>query len=67
MTNNIAPFVQLMHEAETAGIVRSVRFFAKNTIGQFFWGVSKMQFRFIIVTILLSSPTGNGDFGGGAF
>ena len=42
VTNNIAPFVQLMHEAETVGIVRSVRFFAKNTIGQFFWEVSEI-------------------------
>ena len=42
MTNNIAPFVQLMHEAETVGIVRSVLFFVENTIGQFFWEVSEI-------------------------
>ena len=31
-----------MHEAETVGIVRSVRFFGKNTIGQFFLEVSEI-------------------------
>ena len=42
MTNNKARFEPLMHEAETVGIVRSVRFFAKNTIGQFFREVSEI-------------------------
>ena len=31
-----------MHEAETVGIVRSVRFLGKNTIGQFFREVSEI-------------------------
>ena len=31
-----------MHEAKTVGIFRSVRFFGKNTIGQFFREVSEI-------------------------
>ena len=42
VTNSIAPFVLLMHEAETVGIVRSVRFLRENTIGQFFGEVSEI-------------------------
>ena len=42
MTNNIAPFVPLMHEAKTVGVFRVSRCLGKNTIGQFFGEVSEI-------------------------